>query len=172
MDMRNIKKSTLFIFYGVLCLLTAMILSIDTKKIPPANIFVSGGEYGPITTTSNNSVVDIGLEHRLPTGTWNAIEVAVLDENKNYLFSFADEVWHEVGHDSDGRWEEDVSKFNMEITFPKAGNYYLALTTENPAIDQNSIVTVRSSVELGSNILFLWFGWITLIIGIVWKYYE
>ena len=64
---------------------------------------------------------------------WSAVTGNVLDQDKNYLFGFGQEFWKESGYDSDGRWTESKTKYDMKVTLPK-GIYYLEFEQNGPLI--------------------------------------
>ncbi len=62
-------------------------------------------------------------------GDWVSVQADVLDENKAYLFSIADELWHETGRDSDGPWSETHDELDTKFSLAK-GKYYIAVEAE------------------------------------------
>jgi len=86
-------------------------------------------ENHPITV--NRAYQPYGFQVRTqeapPMWKWAEVEVEVLDHNKSYLYSFANEFWSESGYDDEGRWSESLSDYSAKGTFKTPGTYYLAL---------------------------------------------
>ena len=55
---------------------------------------------------------------------------------KQSLFSFGEELWHETGYD-EGHWREQNNAFNMDITFPNPGTYYIRFSSESSQLPRN-----------------------------------
>jgi hypothetical protein len=100
----------------------------------------------------------------LPVNDWNAVEISVLDENKQYLFSFGDEFWHETGYD-EGRWDESKVDVGIRAHFEKAGDYYLSIESETNAQKPKGQYSVTVWQQRGSTVAFEWLKWISLVVG-------
>ncbi len=179
-----LSLSSLFICAALLCFFTAWIFTFETSKlydgkINTANYSLSenyqsenaddeddGREIaliGPIEITKAKQVVGIEISTSLPNNSWAFVEGEVLDENKQYLFSFGDEFWHESGYD-DGNWEESYDEYEMKITFPEAGKYFLSIKAQgNANIDE---LQLRISQRLGSGIPHFILGLVLIICGL------
>lgn len=120
---------------------------------------------GPITVRKYNESYRVNVKANMPVQSWSFIEGQVVNHNKEYLFSFGKELWHESGRDADGYWREADNEYSVNITFPKPGTYYLHFVTQTNKLPKNIKVTVEK--RLGSSLPHLWFGIIVLIIGIV-----
>lgn len=119
---------------------------------------------GPIKVKKRMEVYQISIRAHLRQQSWSFIEGEVLDEDENYLFSFGKELWYESGRDSEGRWVENQNSFDIKVTFPKPGLYYLNFKTDSNVSPDNIDVTVTKI--RGSALPHFWFGVFALIAGV------
>jgi len=174
------KLDAVFIVFGLLSLLTAYFFSRDTDKLYDQTIYIgaeqssllpykddSSALVGPLQIQKNKTVLDIKLIANLQGGnSWVFLESEVLDHNKEYLFSFGKELWRETGRDYEGRWQESDNKYEMKVTFPKSGSYYLKFNAEGSG-NTNSF-KVKITKQRGSHLPYFWFGILCLgIVGIL-----
>lgn len=159
-----------FIVFGLLGLLTSLIYSVDVgptfRQSLAANNVENKKEFGPIRVLKFNQAYEVIISADIPIQKWAFIEGEVLDGNKEYLFAFGKELWHEKGRDSDGYWVEKENSYSLKTTFPKPGNYYLRLNLQGD-VKSDYTVIVRVTKKLGSSIPHFIFGIIALLIGIV-----
>lgn len=120
---------------------------------------------GPFTVEKYKEVHEITITSSLPENTWSFIEGEVLDAEKDYLFSFGKELWHETGYDDEGAWRESDNDYSMKVTFPNPGKFYLNIKT-NGSYNAHA-VQVTISKKRGSSIPHFVFGIFTLLIGLV-----
>ena len=163
------KVATVFIIFGLLSLLTSWIYSMETEQIANTSFRPYGNsasaELGPLNIRKINEVYRISIHANLASQSWSNIDGQVLNSNKQYLFSFGKELSSYSGRDADGTWTELENDYSMNVTFPKPGTYYLTFSTESDR--QPSSVKIKVSKKRGSSLPHLWFGILTLIIGIV-----
>ena len=173
------KIATVFIVCGFLSLFTAWVFSWETEQVfnrtvsapyrwdgpKPEEIIKDVTTLGPIFVAKNREVFAIRLTAPLPANTWAFLEGEILDAEKEYLFSFGKEIWHETGRDSDGAWQESDLDYTMKVTFPQSGVYYLKLKA-NGSHDVTAIA-VTISKRRGSSLPHLIFGISTLLVGLV-----
>lgn len=170
--------ATVFIVFGLISLMTAWYyagaVSKQTFTVNPDQIEwearsnPSAGPRavaGPIRVTRAREVYEISVTANLPVQSWSFIEIQVYDQNRNYLFSFGKELWHETGRDSDGPWRENKNHYSTKATFPETGSYFLGIRTESNNIPNRAVVTV--SKKRGSALPHLWFGIFAIIGGII-----
>lgn len=165
------KSSYMLGIYGTICLLFAAIFSADVSNVETKTLSGKGGVFGPLIVKDKNSSYEVSIKNYVPLNKWSYVEIGVLDDNKEHLFSFGDEMWHESGYDSDGQWVESKTDYSMDITFKKAGQYYFDVGSERNDGNGNSIV-ISAVKERGSNVLFLVLGVLSLIIGGVIFYFK
>lgn len=159
------KYGVIFVVYGIACLVMAMTFSSRVSDEIKQTFSPEGGKFGPIETLKENEVYNIGIHQNMRSHYWSAVEGEVVDEDWNFLVSFSDELWYETGYDSEGAWSEGKLKYDISITFPKPGKYFILIksTNENPASVEDIYITAYQ--EFGSHIIFTFLGWISLTAG-------
>ena len=161
------KYGLSFIGFGLICLLTSWALSSHTgdsikQRFPP-----SGGKFGPIEITEENTVMEIEVSQRVNDRHWSNIDARVIDSYNNDLFSFSEGLWFETGYDADGAWQEGKSQYDMPVTFAKPGRYFIDFTTTNSEDRGVGDIFVEANEKVGSSVAHLWLGLLSLIIGAV-----
>lgn len=161
------KIATVLIVFGLLSLFTSWIYGMDIEDVVSTSFHPGGAaaEVGPLTVKKHNAAYVIRIRADMTVQTWSFIEGQVLDSNKEFLFSFGKELWHEQGRDGDGVWREADDDYAIDVTFPQPGTYYVRFHTESNR--EPSTVFVAISQKCGSGLPHLWFGVITLGIGIL-----
>lgn len=163
------KIATVFIVFGLIGLLTSGFYSMETgtiaeKTFQPTSTNIAE-EVGPIQVKKYSEAYNIKIDTNMQLQTWSFIEGQVLDSQKRYLFSFGKELWHEQGHDSDGYWREMEGSYNIHVTFPQPGVYYLKFVSQGNKAPQR--LSVKVAKKRGSSLPHLWFGIICLLVGLV-----
>ncbi len=168
------KLSLVFFFWGGIGLLTSWHFN-DTIEERNYNVnleAISNTTYaasvGPITTTKYKEVYEISLRTTIFYETSFFVESEVLDENKQYLYSFGEELWYERGYDSDGSWTDTKNTYEMKVTFAKPGRYYLNFKAED-SFRPNKIpreLSITLSKKRGSALPHFWFGILSIVIGL------
>ena len=158
--------AVVLIVFGVVCLITAGLFSISRGASIQQNLPPEGGIVGPLEVKKDNTVYLINVFQFVRNDNdWSAVTGNVLDQDKNYLFGFGQEFWKESGYDSDGRWTESKTTYDMKVTLPE-GNYYLEFEADrSPTIDSG--ISVSVSKKMGSSLPFLVAGILSLILGVV-----
>ena len=152
--------------FCILCFLTSVGLEHSDVKKQKYNIS-QNNLIGPVVIDKKSAIYKIQATF---TGlnSSNYISVEVLDKNKDTLYEFGKDLWHEEGYDSEGHWSESERIMNAHITFSEKGTYYLQFNKEKT--NQNDIfITIyrlKSSYipHLKAGTLFL------LILLIFWFY--
>lgn len=124
-------------------------------------------QIGPIIVDRPGETWQVFVRAGVPENRWNFIEIEVLNEKEEYLYSFAQELWHETGHDSDGFWREKRNNFETNITFPEPGFYYLNFWSQKRYTSRRDKMDVRLTKRNGSSVLHNWAGIILILIGLV-----
>jgi hypothetical protein len=135
---------------------------IETGERLPSRDFAL---VGPFAVERPGTVLQISLSANPPKNSWVFIEGEILDAGENYLMSFGNELWYETGTDSDGYWAEAYSSYQIKLTMPEAGQFYLNLKTQSEKKPQAIGVSIRR--VRGSTIPHLIFGCLLLAIGLV-----
>lgn len=152
----------LFLGFSILCLATTLFFSssLNEWKGPIAH----DGLVGPIEVTKDRAVHEVTISAgSLRNNSWAFVEAQLLDSNKEYLFSFGDELSLYRGVD----WVERKETYSTRLTIPKAGTYYLKFLIEQPP---NGIGTGRFTAAVkrlrGSTLPFFVAGIAALLIAI------
>ncbi|MEE8484239.1 MAG: hypothetical protein V3S46_06540 [Nitrospinota bacterium] len=162
----KIKIGWALLGFAVLCFITSLVFNSNvgepiTKILSPADNIV-----GPIEVRENNEVYQIKISQPIRAyGTWSVVEGSVLDNDKNYLFGFSDELGSYAGRDSEGRWTEVKNDYEMKLTMPQTGTYYLSFSfdTNNPgAVDPVRVTVARKK---GSSLVLFWAGILAFVFG-------
>jgi hypothetical protein len=120
---------------------------------------------GPFVVRKANQVLLVRVQADMAKDGWTFVESEVLDARKDYLFSFGKELWHETGVDDEGPWTESDRDYEMKITIPVRGTYYLNIKTQGDQTPDTLYVSIGSAI--GSSLPHLWFGIVVLGIGLV-----
>lgn len=136
----------------------------ESDEDSSSNAQASSALIGPIQVKHYHAVYNISIKTSLSENTWAYVEGEVLDKNKNFLFSFGKELWHETGYDDEGRWNESEDSYEMNVTFPTPSTYYVKLKSQTDDALPNAEVTI--SRHHGSSIPHMVFGVVTLLIGL------
>ena len=161
----------IFIGFAILCFLTAYYMNGNRDVLVNESVTLSGGEVGPIQVDKKNSVYALYAQHKVGYGKWSYVSAELLDQKKNYLFSFGKEFWEERGYDSDGAWSESDTEMSSKFTIKERGTYYIRLKSENgPYVD--SAIRVKIVKKRGSSLPHMVAGIIALIIGVIYYYLK
>ena len=170
----NTSNATKALFiYGLLCLIIAFVLSFNTGQEIKQTVSMQGGDFiGPLKVAKANTVYLIDVIQSVSSNSWTFLNIDVLDEQKQYLFSFGDELWHESGYDSEGGWSESNNSFNLKMTLPKKGIYYFNLKGEKGGGNTNSHATVTINQKVGSSLALSILGIISLLAAVAVWYFR
>lgn len=157
--------------FGITCLLTAWILSSHIGDAIKQNFPSAGGQFGPIKIHEKNEIVELKISQHVGDRHWSAIDAEVVDAKGNYLFAFSEELWFETGRDSEGPWKEGKRNYDLSLTFPEPGNYFINFNSENSRNSSVGDIRVEARKKLGSSIAHFWIGFISFIIGVSILFY-
>lgn len=124
-------------------------------------------QLGPILVTEPGQVYEVKVSASLPAKHWSFIEIEALDQGGNFLYSFGQELWHEVGSDSDGPWREKRTTFETKLTFSEPGGYRLNFLVDSYRNKHPKSLKVELIKRKGSDLLHFWFGVSLCIFGLV-----
>ncbi len=156
--------------YALICAATAAFFNTSSPgQTISKSVQIPGGTVGPLKIEKDNTVYDITLQQNVSiSGDWSGLDVEVLNEKKQTLFGFSDELWAESGYDSDGSWYENKTRFHMKITFKKAGIYYLAISNEmNKNSRAGKSIHVEAKPKNGSAMFHYYLAIISMIATII-----
>ncbi len=155
--------------FGAVSLLTGFVFMFLGSTIASATLPADGGRVGPIVVERPSTVLEVRVHQPFRTDGWSYVEAEVQDADGEFLFGFGDELWSESGFD-DGAWHEEKNDYDLHVTIPEPGTYYLAFAVQaaggqyggyNPAVETR--VTVKKKV--GSSLPFLVAGILALLAG-------
>ena len=168
------KKNNLFYnnicfivcLFCILCFWTAMSLqgvSSNSKKY----YLQENSIVGPIKVEDKSQIYKVKA-HFSGKNSSSYISGEVLDEDKDTLYEFGKDLWHEEGYDSEGHWSESDRDMVANLTFSEKGTYYLKFNTEENSMDN---ITITISVLKGSYIPHLQAGTsFILLLFFVWMF--
>ncbi len=164
------KIAVVFLAFSALCFVTSLFLSMGAGKSLKESLPAAGGTIGPIEVKEDYSVYLISVKQAIKSnGAWSFVSGDVLDANREYLFGFGKEFWKETGYDSDGRWNESVSDYDMKVTLPEKGTYYLRFNTDMSSPRAAGDIQVTVQPKHGSSLAHFILGIFGIIASIfVW----
>ena len=148
--------------FCALCFLTADKLEHSIVKKQDYNIS-QNNMIGPVIVDSKSSIYKIEADFYGKNSS-DYISVEVLDEDKDTLYEFGKDLWHEEGRDADGYWSEGDTKMKAHLSFSEKGKYYLLFNTEKNNISEILITIYKLKA---SYIPHLKMGMIFLIILLI-----
>lgn len=162
-----LKFSWVLLIFSIVCFITMFILNNSVNQNLVKNLPVKGGILGPINVKKDHSVYSIIIQQPLNSfDVWSFVNGSVLDKNKEFLFGFGKELWSEEGYDDGGHWTEQENNYEIKVTFPTKGTYYLEFESENNSSNVGEI-TVQVSQKIASSLIFDDLGAISLVIAVI-----
>ena len=159
----NWKKENLY-FYNNLMLIVAIFcaiffysyFSVESKTVAKKTYSMAEGAiYGPIEVKKGQAKI-CKVESNMYGNNINTyFSGEVLDSDKETLYEFGKDLWHEDGYDSEGYWSESDRKMSASLTFSEPGTYYIQFHTDNNLISNISL-TIR--LKKGSGIPYFMMG--------------
>lgn len=143
--------------------LSASTATITEKPVTEA----PSNQIGPIIVTEPGQVYEVIVSASLPAKHWSFVEIEALDQGGDFLYSFGQELWHEVGTDSDGPWQEKRTTFETKLTFSEPGGYLLNFVIDSYRNIHPKSLKVELIKRKGSDLLHFWFGVALCIIGLI-----
>ena len=155
----------IMILFGIVSLFTSAFFTMSASKPVSFQLPPEGGTVGPIKTKAENTVLLIELKQHMNSNGWIFVEGEVMDDDEEYLFGFGEELWHESGYDG-GPWTEWKTDFDLKVTIPEKGTFYLGFKTESqPAA--TTPINVKVEQKVGSTVPHFAAGLLGLILGFV-----
>lgn len=170
------RLSLVLVGFAALCFVTSLIMNGDTgdrysKVLPP-----SGGMIGPMTIAEDETTYEIKVAQDIKqAGQWSYVEGEVLDANKVFQFSFGKELWKKQREYKStsttplgtvpGSDRVGVSRYDLKVVFPKAGDYYLRFKTNASGAVSTSIHVTAQQLQ-GSSIFHLILGIVSLFFAL------
>jgi len=153
------KMALTFLCTGLLAFLFAIVVAVYDGELLKQQLPTSGGLAGPFEVKSSRSALLIHLSQPIAEhGIWNQVNMLILDEKKNYIFSADLEMWKEKGTDAEGDWEETNDFASFKYNFPEQGTFYLYLEGESNHPQHLGKMEVTVSGLIGSTDPFIYLG--------------
>lgn len=152
--------------FCIICLATSIFYENSLKKEQGFFNLKENSLYGPIKITNQNAIYKITAHFNgIRTSTY--ISGEVLDENKDTLYEFGKDLWHEEGYDSEGHWSESDRYMYVYLTFSEKGTYYIQFRTEE-GLMQN--ISLKFQLLNGSYVAHYEIGTIFFILILIMFY--
>ena len=151
------KKENLF-FYNNLMLIVAIFCAVcfvtyytvENKTIAQRSYKLDeGSTYGPIVVKKGQPKLCKIRSHMYGDNQNIYFSGEVLDEEKETLYEFGKELWHEDGYDSEGYWSESDRDMVAKLSFTEPGKYYIQFHTDE---NRMGSVSLEIFVKKGSGI--------------------
>lgn len=167
------------IFYNTICLIMAIFciacfwtsMNMENKVVNSKtyNGLQEGSIYGPIKVKKGQSKICTIKANFYGDNASAYLSGEVLDEDKDTLYEFGKDFWHESGYDSEGYWSESERNMKADLTFSEEGTYYIQFNTE-----ENSMynIGIEIQVKKGTGIPHLMMGTIILILLLFIFYFN
>jgi hypothetical protein len=168
------KLALVFIGFAILYLATAYYFDLTDQTKTESSV-TTGQLYGPIETTSKNTLIEIELINPDVHNSWSFVQTTVLDEKKRYVTGFGSNFFHESGRSYEGNWVESEARGDVKITLPDPGKYFLkfavsgARTNDRTGQDltQKGRLDVTVRHKKGTSAFYLILGLAILVIGVI-----
>lgn len=167
------------IFYNTICLIMAIFciasfwtsFSMENKVVNSRNYnsLQEGSIYGPIKVKKGQCKICTIKATFNGDNSSTYLSGEVLDEDKDTLYEFGKDFWHESGYDSEGYWSESERNMKADLTFSEEGTYYIQFNTE-----ENSMYNIGITIQVkkGTGIPHLMMGTIVLILLLFIFYFN
>lgn len=168
------KKENLY-FYNNLMLILAIFsaiccftyFSVESQKLASKTYSLQEGSiYGPIVVKKGQAKICTIETSMFGNNRSVYFTGEVLDEDKDTLYEFGKELWHEDGYDSEGYWSEADRNVKASLSFTEPGTYYIQFNTDEKAMYS---ISTRIVVKKGSGIPHLMVGIYVLIF--IWIFF-
>ena len=142
--------------FCLLCFFTALSQqNAKTKEYQYGTLPKEGILLGPIEVDKKSQIFKVNA-HFSGSNTSTYISGEVLDKDKDTLYEFGKDLWHEEGYDSEGHWSEAERNLSAYLTFSEKGTYYIKMMAEEGAAGNISVSISRQKssyvahLEVGS----------------------
>lgn len=151
------------VIFSIICFITSMNLQASTSLGRTDYDIREGMTYGPIKIDKQPKIYKIKADFG-GSNTSTYLSGEVLDKDKDTLYEFGKDLWHESGYDSDGYWSESERKMTAYLTFKEKGTYYIQFNTEEKNM-RNIDITIQ--LVKGSYVAHSQFGSLFLLIAMI-----
>lgn len=118
------------IFFLIISFIAMIYLDSSVRASFNDTLSHQGGMVGPfsVTTDSSTCLINVKRLRDLPAGSWDALDLEIIDEQQNTVVAFGGELWFEKGVEEGERWQEKVYDIELKYYCDEPGNYYLKLS--------------------------------------------
>ena len=172
-----ISYGLVLIGFSILCFVTSWWFSFDQGKAIQFRTSFMGSPVGhPFKVPEDNSVylatISQSSANLADNSGWSDIEIEIMDQEEETLFSFGGDIWRASGYD-EGHWAENKNKFKMKFTIPLKGDYLIGVKAENNAgraHNFNAPISVNIQPKVASSLPLMITGIFAFIGGIIIGY--
>ena len=154
------------VIFSIICFWTSINIQNGTKISRVDQNVREGQIYGPIKIDKKPKIYKVKA-HFDGMESSSYISGEVLDEEKDTLYEFGKDLWHETGYD-DGYYDESDRDMVAYLTFSEKGTYYIQFNTEEKAMSNFSITLEQMK---GSYVAHLQAGALVLIFVLILFYF-
>ena len=166
------KKENLFFYNNLMLIVTVFCLvcfftyyNVESQTIAKRTYSLDeGSTYGPIVVKKGQPKICKIKSAMYGDNQSIYFSGEVLDEEKETLYEFGKDLWHESGYDSEGYWSESDRNMEARLAFTEPGTYYIQFHTDENRMNQIGLEIV---VKKGSGIPHLMMGTDLLLLVII-----
>lgn len=152
--------------FSIICFATSMFFHNSTVKEKTFYDLQENSTFGPIKIADTSQVYKI-IAYFNGDNTSSYISGEVLDQDKDTVYEFGKDLWHESGYDSEGYWSESERRMVADLTFSEKGTYYIKFNTEENSM---KFLTITVQLKKGSYVAHLEVGAMFLIFAaLIWS---
>ncbi|MGN0018145.1 MAG: hypothetical protein ACI37S_03795 [Candidatus Gastranaerophilaceae bacterium] len=157
--------NNLILIIGIFCFVCFITyFSIESKKVTTKTYshLTENAIYGPIVVKQGQPKVCEIKGYMFGNNHSVYFSGEVLDADKETLYEFGKELWHEDGYDSEGYWSESDRNMTTKLSFTEPGTYYIQFNTDN---NRMKSMQLQITTKKGSGLPHLMVGFYMLIIA-------
>ncbi len=139
------------VIFCITCFITSISLENGGQTKSYSGTIKQGQLFGPIKIEKNKPKIYIIKSSFYGDNSSTYITGEVLDENKDTLYEFGKDLWHESGYDSDGYWSDSDRNMQVKLTFSEPGTYYIQMGEETETSSYRSY-NAPSNTASGSSL--------------------
>lgn len=154
--------------FCIVCYCTALSLQKSSKQHYEFSSLPNNAIVGPIKINDKSAVYKVTATFY---GNNSAVYLSgeVLDADKDTIYEFGKDLWHESGYDSEGYWSESERQMVAYLTFSEKGTYYLQFNSDNNYNLNNLLI--RLDLQKGSSVAHSQVGTIFMILIMIAGYF-
>lgn len=163
--------SIALVLFGIVSLLTALFITTSAGRAEYRRFEAGVADkiMGPIAVEATGGVLHIEVRQAFATGenAWAFVGGELLDADLEFLMGFGEEVWSESGYESGYYWAESKLDFDLNLTVPESGQFYVKFDIEESAPNATGELAVSVEPRYGSGVPHFATGLFALLFGLV-----